>query len=45
MKEIKTTNFGNDAKRLITWLVNGAKNRDNSKIGGFFSRIWREMKR
>lgn len=45
MKDIKTTNFGNDVKRLLNWFLNSAKSRDNSRIGGFFHKLFREMKR
>ena len=45
MKDLKTTNFFNDVIRIIKWFLNGFKDRDNSKIRGFFGKIFREMKR
>lgn len=43
--KMKTTNFANDMLRVLRWLKKGVENRDTSKIGGFFNRIWKEMKR
>ena len=45
MKEIKTTDFFNDAKRLLSWSIGNVKDKEHSKVRGFFSKIFREMKR
>lgn len=47
MKDIKTTNFFNDVKRVLSWGLNKSRktNLENSRVRSFFSRIWREMKR
>ena len=45
MKEIKTTDFFNDVKRLLSWSIGNVKDKKHSKVRGFFSKILREMKR
>ena len=45
MKDLHTTNFANDVKRLLSWFFSNIKDKDNSKIRGFFSRVFREMKK
>ena len=45
MKDLKTTNFANDVKRLLGWGISNVRDKDNSKVRAFFSKIFREMKR
>lgn len=42
---LKSTNFFNDVVRVVKWFINGVRKRDNSRIGSFFHKIFREMKR
>lgn len=41
----KSSNFFNDVVRVSKWFINGWKKGDHSRLRGFFSKIYREMKR
>ena len=42
---METTIFFNDVKRLLSWSIGNVKDKEHSKVRGFFSKIFREMKR
>ena len=42
---METTNFFNDVKRLLSWSIGNVKDKEHSRVRGFFSKIFREMKR
>ena len=45
MKDLETTDFFNDLKRLLSWSFSSVKDKEHSRVRGFFSKIFREMKR
>ena len=43
--KVKSTNFFNDVVRVLSFFNKFFRNRDNSRVKGFFARVFREMKR